>query len=150
LLNELLMKLFLLLLICVLCGSPHRLRSSTNQSTPEDTLDRSTSHKISITFIGTVNSIEPLGRRELRVIPVDFDPRFAITVHVEGVTPKDAPFTADTDQVFAVHSVAMLFGTMEEDIVGKKYRFKIAWNRARNRSRFSDLTVTLDEDAQKR
>lgn len=124
------MKVILLVLICVLCGSSPDLPS----------------HKVSITFIGTVKSIEPLGQRELRVIPVDFDSRFAVTVHIESVTPGKAPLEGGADRVFAVHSPAQLFGAVEEDIVGKKYRFRVAWNGARHR--FSGLTTApiVDEE----
>lgn len=124
--------LLLLLLVSVLCGSSRELQPNRN---------RSRSHKVSIVFIGTVKSIEPLGKRDLRVIPVDVDPRFAITVHVESVTPKETPLKVDTDQVFAVHSPARLFSAVEEEIIGRKYRFKVAWNEGRNESTFSDLTA---------
>jgi hypothetical protein len=129
------MKVMLLVLICVLCSSSPELLLNTNQSTATMT----TSHKVSITFSGTVKSIEPLGKRELRVIPVDFDSKFAVTVHIESVTPGEVPLEGGTDQVFAVHSPARLFGAVKEDIVGKKYRFKVTWNGVRHR--FSELTA---------
>ena len=73
-----------------------------------------------------------------------------MVVHIQAVTPKDVPFTRDTDQVFAVHSVAKLFGAAEEDIIGRKYRFEISWNGALNKKRFSDLTAILHEDEQRK
>jgi len=127
------MKLFLLLLICILCGSSVELRPNPNWS--KGTLERFTSHKV-ITFIGTVKSIEPLGQRELRVIPVDRDSRFAITIQIEAV-PRESPLESGKDQVFAVHSPARLFRLSERDIIGRKYRFKVTCTEGR----FSDLTA---------
>ena len=148
------MEVILLVLICVLYGSPHELPFDTNQSTGAGTFNRTTTtnHKIPITFIGRVTSIEPLRERELQVIPVDFDSRFAITVHIESVTPREVPLKGGIDQVFAVHSPARLFRTVEEDVIGKRYRFKVTWNEVRNRSRFSDLTANSieDEDTQRK
>jgi len=143
------MKVILLVLIWVLCGSSHELSLKTNQSTGTGTFDQTmTSHKVSITFIGTVKSIEPLRERELRVIPVDFDSRFAVTVHIESVTPKEVPLEGGTDQVFAVHSPAKLFRALEKDFIGRKYRFKVAWDGVGHR--FSGLTAApiVDEDMQ--
>ena len=125
------MKVILLVLICVLCGSSPGV------------LNR----KVSITFIGTVKSIEQLGQRELRVTPVDFDSRFAVTVHIESVAPEDGPLEAGTDRVFAVHSPSKLFGAVEKDIIGKKYRFKVAWDEVRHR--FSELTTSSVEEEKK-
>jgi len=128
------MKVISPMLICVLCVSSQELAVNTNQSTGIK------SRKVSITFIGTVKSIEPLGKRQLRVTPVDLDARFAVTVHIESVTRGEVPLEGDTDQVFAVHSPAKIFGAAkEEDIIGKKYRFKVAWNGVRHR--FSDLSA---------
>jgi len=128
------MKVIMLVLVCVLSGS-HQLPLNTNQSTGTGT----TSHKVSITFIGTVKSLDPWGERELRVIPTDFDSRFAVTVHIESVTPGDAPLEGGKDQVFAVHSPARLLGAVKEDMVGRKYRFKVTWDGVRHR--FSGLTA---------
>ena len=124
------MKVILLVLICVLGASSNELPS----------------HKVSITFMGTVQSIEPLGQRELRVTPVDFDSRFAVTVHIESVTPEDGPLEGGTDRVFAVHSPSKLFSAVEKDIIGKKYPFKVAWDEVRHR--FSELTIApiVDEE----
>ena len=98
--------------------------------------------------MATVKAIEPLGNRELQVIPVDLDSRFAVTVHIEAVTPRDVPLKVGTDQIFAVHSPARLFGAVNEDIIGRKYRFKVAWNGTRNNARFSELTAAriVEED----
>ena len=132
------MKVILLIVICVLCSAPG-LSLNTNHSAR--TFKRTTTRKIPITFIGTVKSIEPLGKRELQVIPVDFDARFAIAIHIESVSPTDVPLATDTDRIFAVHSPARLFGVSAEAAIGKKYRFKITWNGVSDKPRFSDLTI---------
>lgn len=143
------MKEILLVLMCILCGHLHQLSFNTNQFTVTGAFNRTTttSRKIPVTFIGTVTSIELLGKRDVRVIPVDFDSRFTITVHIESVTPGDVPLEAGTDQVFAVHSPARLFQGVEKDVIGKKYRFKIVWNDMPNRSKFSDLTASTTAPA---
>lgn len=107
----------------------------------QDSFDQSTIHKVTITFAGTVKSVEMLGDRELKVIPVDFDSRFAVTVHIESVTPKEVPLKADTDQNFAIHSPAQLFQAAKEEVIGKKYRFKVVWNGMRSNSKFYDLSA---------
>ena len=140
------MKIFLLALIGVLCASSLQSRRNTNQSSLTKTSDASTSHKVSITFIATVKSIEQLGERELKVIPVDFDSRFAVTVHIESVTPKEIPLKADTDQNFAIHSPAQLFQAAKEDAIGKKYRFKVVWNGMRSNSKFYNLSAVAIVD----
>jgi len=137
--NEVLMKIALLVFLCVLCSNSQELRPTTPEATSRGTSDRSTTRKVSISFTGTVKSIEQLGERQLQVIPVDFDSRFAITVHIEAVTPSDVPLKVDTDRIFAVHSPAQLFGVREEEIIGKKYRFKVAWSSTRTSSRFYEL-----------
>jgi hypothetical protein len=82
-----------------------------------------------------------LGETELKVIPVDLDSRFAVTVHIESVTPKEVPLKADTDQDFSIHSPAQLFHAAKEETIGKKYRFKIVWNGLRSSSTFSELSA---------
>ncbi len=136
------MAVSLVVLMCVLCGSAPELRSRTTDFNEPKTLRWSTNQQVSITFIGTVTSVETLGARPVSVIPVDPDPRFAITIHIEEIAHRGSRFKAGTDQVFAVHSPAKLFGAGEPEMIGKKYRFKIVWNRARNESSFSNLTVS--------
>jgi hypothetical protein len=139
--KELLMKIFLLVLIGVLCASSRESRPNTNQSSLTKTSDASTSQKVSITFIATVKSIELLGERELKVTPVDFDSRFAVTVHIESVTPKEVPLKADTDENFAIHSPAQLFQVAKDDSVGKKYRFKVVWTGMPDNAKFDNLSA---------
>jgi hypothetical protein len=112
-----------------------------NDGPATDSSDQSTTHTVTISFTGTIKSVEMLGDRELKVIPVDFDSRFAVTVHIESVTPKEVPLKADTDQNFAIHSPAQLFQAAQEDAIGKKYRFKVVWNGMRSKSKFYNLSA---------
>ena len=142
------MKVVLLMVTCVLLGSSHEPPFNTNQSTGAGVVNRTmiTGHKTLLTFIGTVKSVEPLGKRELSVIPVDFDSRFAVTVQIESVTPKEGPLKGGTEQVFAIHSPARLFRADVEDMILKKYRFKVGWEKLGDRTRFSGLTASVLED----
>ena len=135
------MKIFLLVLIGVLCATSREPQPNASQSSSTETPDASTHHKVSITFIATVKSIEMLGERELKVIPVGFDSRFAVTVHIESVTPKEVPLKADTDEIFTIHSPAQLFQAVKEDTIGKKYRFKVVWNGMPGNSKFYNLSA---------
>jgi hypothetical protein len=100
---------------------------------------------IPITFVGMVKSIEPLGEQELRGIPVDpvdFDSRvarFAVTVHIESVTPGQVAFERGTDQVFSVHEPIAVFGP---DAIGKKYRFEAGWNEEHRGSMIFNLKAS--------
>ncbi|HSB27580.1 MAG TPA: hypothetical protein VLE19_06990 [Pyrinomonadaceae bacterium] len=139
----------LLALLCILFNNPQELRPNPSKSLRAGTADESPSRKCSITFVGTVKSIEQLGRKNLRVIPVDLDSRFAITIHIEAVTPAEVPLKPGADHVFAVHSPARLFRAVTEEIIDKKYRFKVDWNVDNNQ--FSDLTAVLpDKDMEKK
>jgi hypothetical protein len=138
----------LLAFLCILFTNPQELRPNTSKSFPAGTTDESPRRKCSINFVGTVKSIDQLGKKELRVTPVDLDSRFAITIHIEAVTQGEVPLKPGTDHVFAVHSPARLFGVVIEEIIDKKYRFKVNWNVDNNQ--FSDLTaVLLDTDMEK-
>ena len=133
------MKHFLLAwMICVICGTAFEIQPNPYR------FDHFKGKEISISFTGTVKSIEPLGQRELRVFPVDVASRFAITIHIEAVTPRESPLKSGEDQVFAVHSPAKLFKAAAKDVVGRKYRFKVKWDE----TRFSDLTAVPIEDKQ--
>src|SRR2546423_9698811 len=109
-----------------------------------------TDHKVSIAFTGTVKAIEQLGERELSVIPVDVDPRFAVTVHIESATPDEKPFKKGEEVVFAIHSPAILFLGKGEDAVGKKYRFKLVREKTSKSLRYSQLTAGPIEDVEAR
>lgn len=142
------MKVVLLIVTCVLLGGSHEQPFNTNQSTGAGVVNRTmtTAHKTQLTFIGTVKSVEPLGKRKLSVIPVHFDPRFAVTVQIKSVTPQGGPLKRGTEQVFAIHSPAQLFRADVEDVILKKYCFKVGWEKMGDRTRFSGLTASVIED----
>ena len=89
------MRLFAILALCLLVGS-----SGQAQSTKDE-----------IHMRATVRDVAPLAEFSGRVIAVDGDPRFALTVRIESVDPADGNFAVGTDVVFAIHSPAMLFAT---------------------------------------
>jgi len=150
--NEVLMKILLLVLIGVLSATLRESRPIVNQSSSTETSNTAMSNKVSITFIATVKSIEQLGDRELQVIPVGLDSRFAVTVHIESVTPKEAPLNIDTDQSFAVHSPAQLFHDEKKNIISRKYQFKAVWNGMRTNPKFHGLSAVpiVDKATQRR
>ena len=43
------------------------------------------------------------------VVPVDFDPRFALTLRIETVVPPVAELMPDAEVTFAIHSPALAF-----------------------------------------
>ena len=56
-----------------------------------------------------------------KVMPVDFDPRFALTVRIESAVPADTNFTAGAVVTFAIHSPVLLFEGAAKK--GKTYDF---------------------------
>ena len=144
----LVMKVALVLLTCVLLNSSRELRINTNHLTKAGVVNRATAtaHKTSLTFIGTVKSVEPLRKRELNVIPVDFDPRFAVTVYIDSVTSHEGPLEVSTERVFAIHSPVRLFRANVADVILKKFRFKVDWEKSSCKPRFSNLTASVIED----
>src|SRR5262245_20051113 len=55
------------------------------------------------------------------VIPVHFDPGFALTVRIESATPQVAGFASGSVVTFAIHSPSLLFAG--EPTKGKTYDF---------------------------
>ena len=146
------MRAVLVMLICALCGGINSSLMDANPPTKLETFKPTavTNPKVSITFTGAVKSIELLGERELNIIPVDIDSRFVVIVHIESVAPQAVPPKEGADEVFAIHSPARLFRAREKDVIGKKYRFKLTWEKVSNRSRFSRLTANPIEDNEAR
>ncbi len=58
----------------------------------------------------TVQNVVPLTDSSGKITPVDFDPRFALTVRIESVDPAVGSFTVGAVVAFAIHSPALLFG----------------------------------------
>ena len=147
------MRAVLLMLICALGSGINSALVEANPPAKLGTFKATvmTNAKVSITFTGTVKSIELLGERELKIIPVGIDPRFAVVVHIESVAPPTVPLKEGADEVFAIHSPARLFRAREKDVIGKKYQFKLTWEKVSNRPRFSQLTANpMDDDEARR
>ena len=81
--------------------------------------------KMTMHFGGTVRKVEMLSQFSGQVIPVHFDPRWAVTVLIDSVEEQDAPLAAGTSVVFAIHSPAKLFAMDGEEAVGKSFDFEV-------------------------
>ena len=79
-----------------------------------------------VLFTGTVEMVEPLGRREATAYLVGVDPRFLLVVHVNSVERNESsPIAPNRSITFGIHSPSRLFAL--EDPVGKEFRFKATW-----------------------
>jgi hypothetical protein len=79
------------------------------------------STKDEIHLRATVRDVVPLSDFSGKITPVDFDPRFALTVRIESVDPAVGNFAAGAVVAFAIHSPALLFG--DDATKGKTYDF---------------------------
>jgi hypothetical protein len=79
------------------------------------------STKDEIHLRATVRDVVPLSDFSGEITPVDFDPRFALTVRIESVDPAVGNFPAGTVVAFAIHSPALVFG--DDATKGKTYDF---------------------------
>ena len=87
----------------------------------------------------TVQAVVPLSSFSGRVTPVDFDPRFALTVHVESAAPAVADFTEGDVVTLAIHSPSLLFA--EEPTKGKAYDFVLRRKIQKGKAKFFGLRV---------
>jgi hypothetical protein len=87
----------------------------------------------------TVQAVVPLSSFSGRVTPVDFDPRFALTVHVESAVPAVANFTEGAVVTLAIHSPSLLFA--EEPTKGKAYSFVLHRKVRKGKAKFFGLRV---------
>ena len=71
----------------------------------------------------TVQSVVSLTSFAGHVTPVDIDPRFALTLHVESVIPAVPNFSEGALVIFAIHSPSLLFAG--EPTKGKTYDFSV-------------------------
>ncbi|HDZ22714.1 MAG TPA: hypothetical protein ENH80_06650 [Phycisphaerae bacterium] len=79
-----------------------------------------------VIFMGTVEKVEPLGRRKATVYPVGVNPLFLLVVKVNAVEKNQhSPIAGDESINFAIHSPSRLLGT--EDPIGREFRFKATW-----------------------
>jgi len=88
-----------------------------------DGIDQAQKTKNEFHLRATVQDVVPLADYSGKVIPVDFDQRFALTVRIESVDPAVSGFNAGTVIAFAIHSPALLFRC--DATKGKTYDFSL-------------------------
>src|SRR5262249_42101738 len=86
----------------------------------------------------TVQDVVLLTHFSGKIILVDFDPRFALTVRIESVDPAATNFTVGADEVFGIHSPSLLFG---EEAKGKTYDFTVQREVKHGKTRYFGLKV---------
>ena len=87
----------------------------------------------------TVHDVVVLSSFSGTVTPVDADPRFAVTMRVDSITPSLTNFTKGATVIFAVHSLSRLFGAA--DAKGKTYDFTLRRETAGGKNRYSSLEI---------
>ncbi len=87
----------------------------------------------------TVEAIVPLADFAGSVIPVASDPRFAMTLRVESVTPVVASFSKGTSVTLAIHSPSQVFAG--DATTGMAYDFSLDRKVENGKTIFSGLTV---------
>jgi hypothetical protein len=87
----------------------------------------------------TVHDVVALSSYSGTVTPVDADPRFAVTVGIDSITPWLTNFAKGAGVTFAVHSQSRLFGAA--DAKGKTYDFTLRRETADGKTRWSSLEV---------
>jgi hypothetical protein len=102
-----------------------------------DGIDQTQNTKNEIHLRATVQNIVPLTDFSGEITPVDFDPRFALTVRIESVDAAVGSFTVGAVVAFAIHSPALLFG--EDATKGKTYNSSIQRAIKHSKTRFSGL-----------
>lgn len=94
-----------------------------------------------VRFTGTIVSCETRYETEVRIAkPVDFDPRWVVTIIVETADP-DAPADVGEQTSFLFHSPAQLFHAAAEELAGQRYQFTIQRTEEDGRIRWSELTA---------
>lgn len=88
-----------------------------------------------------VQDIVPLSSYSGTVMPVDADPRFAVTVRIESIAPALTSFATGATVTFAVHSPSRLFGGASAK--GKTYDFTLRRVTAEGKIWYSGLEVRL-------
>ena len=103
-----------------------------------DGIDQMQNTKNEIHLRATVQNVVPLTDFSGKITPVDFDPRFALTVRMESVDPAVSSFTVGAVVVFAIHSPALLG---EDTTKGKTYNFSLQREIKHSKSRFFGLKL---------
>lgn len=92
------------------------------------------------TFVGKIKSIEIFGKRRLVIIPIEFNPKFAVTIYIEKVRQKITAFQKGSDIVFGIHSPARFFrGLSDDKIINNLLRFNVTWDE--KQSRVNAITI---------
>jgi hypothetical protein len=104
-----------------------------NEGQSQDTRDE-------IHLRATVQAVVLLASFSGQVTPVDVDPKFALTVHIESVVPAFAGFTERAVVTLAIHSPSLLFEG--ESPSGKTYDFVLHRKIEGGKVRFVGLTRT--------
>jgi hypothetical protein len=89
----------------------------------------------------TVQAVVPLTDYSGQVTPVDFDPRCALTVHVESAVPAVANFSPGSVVALAIHSPSLLFAG--DPTIGKIYDFSLGRRVGNGSPRFVGLTLAI-------
>ena len=100
--------------------------------------EQSTSKEIHLR--ATVRAVSPLASFSGTIIPVDFDPRFALTVRIESAAPANDNFTKGAVVTFAIHSPALLFCGQRAN--GKTYVFSLHHTIENGKVTFGGLAVS--------
>lgn len=87
----------------------------------------------------TVQALVPLTSFSGQATPVDLDPRFALTIHVESAIPAVPNFPDGAVVTFAIHSPALLFAG--ESTKGKTYDLFVHRKLENGKTKFLGLTV---------
>lgn len=118
----------MLCVLAILAMSLSACVASQAQSTTDETQLRA-----------TVQAVVLLSRFSGQAIPVDFDPRFALTLHIESAVPSVANFTEGAVVTLAIHSPSLLFA--EEPTKGKAYDFVLHRKVQKGKAKFFGLSV---------
>ena len=97
------------------------------------------SAKDEIHLRATVQSVRYIGNFSGVVIPVHFDPGFALTVRIESADPAISNFPEGAVVTFAIHSPSQLFRGKAEK--GKTYNFVLHRVIENGKARFFGLQL---------
>ena len=89
----------------------------------------------------TVQGIVPLPSYSGTVMPVGGDPRFALTVRIDSITPAITNFNKGDTVTFAIHSPSRVFGSA--DPKDNDYDFILSRTISDGKVRYSNLEVRL-------
>jgi hypothetical protein len=106
--------------------------SISNVEDPQNIIDE-------VHLRATVQAVVPLADFSGEITPVDFDPKFALTVHIESVVPAVTNFAAGSVATFAVHSPSLLFGGAATK--GNTYEFSLQHKIEDGKIKFFGLKV---------